>query len=418
MSVASVQRLNDELPHYLQPPVPSVFTLEITQRCNHNCIGCGNTFEHQERDMDTPSWATILARLRPFARALRITGGEPTLHPQFRCMMELADSLEIPFVLFTNGNWAEPKSIVEVLVRCSNLRGVLISLHGANVRDYRWFTGVDAFAKVQENIRQAANAGLRVATNTLLLTTTYQRLPEITDRAISLGASTVSFGRYYGEPISGLSLSADQLRSALFQIAELRRGEPRIVLSNCVPTCFFPTIDLGRGCTSGFTHCTIGPAGEVRPCTHTPLVLGYIQDQDIGTLWQSAALDAWRRLIPLSCLSCAALNRCRGGCRATAQQLGISHDPLIEGPLTDLGPAPIVQLPGEGKLRLSCSVETTSYGYALSGAGHFVTLSDRAGPILQALDGHLTAKQVQKLFGEGALQLVGSLAHSRLLQLE
>jgi radical SAM protein with 4Fe4S-binding SPASM domain len=406
------------LPRYLQPPTPSVFTLEITQRCKHHCVGCGNVFAHRDQEMDRTSWAAIIERLRPYIKALRVTGGEPTLHEQFERMMELVDGLGVPFVVFTNGNWANSQATIQVLGRCTNLRGVLISLHGADAAGYREFTGVDAFAAVTDNIQQAAAAGLRVATNTLLLSTTCQRVAEIVDLATSLGASTISFGRYYGRPLPDLSLNTSQLRTVLVEIANLRRKAPRVMLSNCVPTCFLPGVDFGqRGCTSGFTHCTIGPEGGVRPCTHTPLTLGHIQDDGIEKLWQSPRLDEWRQRISPLCLTCAALSRCRGGCRATAQQIGLSHDPLMTAPLAEPGPVPTVELAANERPRLVCSVESTPYGYALNGSGHFVTLSHRSCSILQALDGHLTVGQLHDRFGSVGLQLIGSLLQKRLVEL-
>jgi radical SAM protein with 4Fe4S-binding SPASM domain len=419
VSPAAVQTAGPELPHYLQPPIPSVFTLEITRRCQHHCVGCGNVFDHEDQELDATSWATIIERLRPYIQALRITGGEPTLHKQFGRIMKIADELRVPFVVFTNGNWANPQATIRTLKSCAHLRGILVSLHGADETSYRKFTGVDAFTVVTHNIRLAAAAGLRVATNTLLLNTTFERVSEIVHLAFSLGASTVSFGRYYGDALHGLSLTASQLQTALIQIADLRRYEPRVILSNCVPACFLPGVDFGeRGCTSGFTHCTIGPGGEVRPCTHTPLIIGYIPDDDIETLWLSSILDEWRRRIPPLCLTCAALNRCRGGCRALTQKLGVPSDPLMTAPMVEASPGPVVEMVAHARPKLACSVESTSYGYALNGLGHFVTLSHHSRPILQALDGQSTLEQLQKRFGTTGLQLIGSLIHKGLVELE
>jgi radical SAM protein with 4Fe4S-binding SPASM domain len=369
--------------------------------------------------MDVKNWANIIEQLRPHIKALRITGGEPTLHKQFGDMMEMVNDLGVPIVLFSNGNWANSQVIIQILKRCTYLQGVLVSLHGADAASYQQFTGVDAFASVANNIRLAADAGLRMATNTLLLTTTFERIKEIANFVLSWGVSTASFGRHYGEPLPGLSLTPEQLQSALTQIARLHWEEPRIVLSNCIPVCFIPDLEVvERGCTSGFTHCTIGPEGDVRPCTHTPLTLGYIQDSDIETLWQSPRLDGWRRRIPAPCYSCAALSYCRGGCRALAQQLDLPCDPLMVTPLSEPKSMPIIELAAQDRPMLTCSVESMPYGYALTGAGYFVTLSSHSGPILQALDGQYTVQQLQEKYGLAGLQLVGSLFEKRLVVME
>ncbi|MCB8980694.1 MAG: radical SAM protein [Ardenticatenaceae bacterium] len=407
---------NTTLPQHLQPPFPTVYTLEITQRCHHNCLGCGNVFQHTGQEMSVKEWQIILEKLKPQVQALRVTGGEPTLHKQFDKIIYLIDSLGIPFVLFTNGNWTNPAKVIQVLKTCANLQGLLISLHGADTQNYTKFVQKDAFASVVKNIQLATQAGLRVATNTLLLTSTYKHIESIVKLAISLGVSTVSFGRYYGADLPELSLSNEQLRQSLIQIAALREKDPRITVSNCIPVCFMPESNFGgRGCTSGFTHCTIGPFGAVRPCTHSHLELGSIQDEDIEVLWQGQQLEQWRKLVPAPCLSCAVLSQCRGGCRATAQELQLAADPLIKVPLLETVYEPTIKLNGEEHPLLNCQLKKTQFGFTLTGAGQYVTLSLLAGPMLEALNGQQSIAELQDEYGEGCLQLIGSLFHKRLL---
>ena len=87
-------------------------------------------------------------------------------------------------------------------------------------------------------------------------------------------------------------------------------------------------------------------------------------------------------------------------------------------PLDEVGPEPEVDLVANDRPRLVCSMEPTAYGYALNGAGHFVTLSPQSGLILQALNGHSTLMQIQERFGMASLQLVAGLLRKRLVELE
>jgi radical SAM protein with 4Fe4S-binding SPASM domain len=408
----------DSLPPYLQPPVPSVFTLEITAHCQHLCAGCGNVFSHTGQDLSAADWEINLQKLQPFIKALRLTGGEPTLHKEFLPILKLVDGLGVPFVLFTNGNWTNPPETLRALSACQNLSGLLVSLHGADPVCYQRFTGVDAFDKTVENLRTAAAAGLKIATNSLLLTTTFEQLEVISELVFSLGVTTASFGRYYGPPLPNLSLDSKQLKTALTTIAGLRKKDERITLSNCVPFCFLPELDFGGGgCTSGFTHCTIGPQGEVRPCTHTNLVLGYLPEADLEAIWSSDPLTAWRQRIPPGCLKCKVLSSCRGGCRALAQQLKLENDPLVVQAIEPLEPV-VFNLYADERPKLVCKVVPTDFGYALSGVGHYVTLSQPSGPILQALDGTHTVAEIQLLFGLSSLQLIAALFKKQLLILE
>lgn len=407
------------LPAYLQPALPTVFALELTSRCQHHCAGCGNVFTHSNLEMDAVHWARIITKLRPYIQALRITGGEPTLHRQFSKIIEQIDTLGVPFVVFTNGNWSKPQAMVELFQSCTHLKGLLVSLHGADPAAYRRFTGVNAFEKVLANIKLAASGGLRVATNTLLLSTTIEQLSEIAELAFSAGAVNISFGRYYGQSLQDFSVSPAQLRQALTQIAAMRRSDRRISLSNCVPTCFSPEEDFGGGgCTSGFTHCTIGPSGDVRPCTHSEVILGRVPEDDIPELWQSPVLSAWRNLIPDDCLDCQVLNVCRGGCRAVAKKLTLTHDPLHVRALKKTVHEKIVELGMSERPKLTCSVRPTGFGFALSGKGHHVTLSRQSGPILDRLDGNTTVERLLNEFGPAGVELIGGLLQQHLLELQ
>jgi AdoMet-dependent heme synthase len=410
-------RQNSRLPLYLHPPLPTVFTFEITARCQHKCAGCGNVFPHSSTEMSIAHWKRILARLRPYIKALRITGGEPTLHRQFPLFLQEVDKLGVPFVVFTNGNWAHPQETIRILRECRNLKSLLVSLHGSDPASFRQFTGVDAFDKVVANIRQAASAGLRVATNTLLLSTTLDHLPAVAELVFAAGAVHASFGRYYGPDLPEYSPSDAQLKQALSRIAALRReyGTDRPVsLSNCVPLCFSAEEFGGGGCTSGLTHCTIGPAGDVRPCTHSELVLGSLPDANLEELWRSPEIMEWRNLIPDHCLGCSALSTCRGGCRAVAEKLDLAHDPLQRKALKKTRRA-VVELARNDRPRLACDVIPTGFGFALSGTGHYITLSPHSKPILDMLDGRTTLETIIAAFGPASEELIGGLLQQKLV---
>lgn len=415
--MANAHHPENRLPLYLRPVLPSVFTFEITARCQHRCAGCGNVFSHSRREMDISQWEQIISKLRPYIKGLRITGGEPTLHTQFSILIRQIDKLNVPFILFTNGNWSHAETIINLLNGCTNLKGILISLHGNDPNTYAKFTGVNAYEKVIKNIRLACSAGLRVATNTLLLSTTVNKIPEIANQALSVGVANCSFGRYYGPVLQDLSPSDMQLKQALTQISNMRKMDQRISVSNCIPVCFSPEEHGGGGCTSGITHCTVGPLGEVRPCTHSEVVLGSMPEDDIGELWSSPALYRWRNLIPDDCIDCAALNICRGGCRAVAQKLSLHHDPLYFEALKMPPHKAVVKLGMLDHPKLSCSVESTDYGFALTRAGRFTTLSHKSRDILQMLDGKTTVETILDEFGPASLELIGGLLQQQMVEL-
>ena len=140
-------------------------------------------------------------------------------------------------------------------------------------------------------------------------------------------------------------------------------------------------------------------------------------NDDMEDLWRSAAILSWRNRIPDDCLNCVALNVCRGGCRAVAQKLNLSHDPLKKAALQQTDHA-AVDLGMDDRPRLSCQVKMTSFGYALSGKGHYVTLSRQSRTLLARLDGSTTIETIMAEFGPGSLELIAGLFQQQLLELQ
>lgn len=435
-----LKRAERFLPAHLSPKRPTTYTLELMAACDHQCVGCGNVFGRQMKFLRGTAWRHILEKLRDDIISLRITGGECTLHPDFEMILRAVDALGAPFVVFTNGRWGEPSQcgedkqqakgrnsdkrgvdkLLSLFASCKHLDGLLISLHGHTAATYREFVVTDSFATVTDNIRRAAQASIRVGTNTLLLQSTSPHIAEIVALSLSLGASSVAFSRYYGEPMADLELSEEELQAALGMVAALRQTEPRVVFNNCVPLCFSDGTIPTKGCTSGFTHCTIDPSGVVRPCTHSPFTLGQILEQDITTIWASDRLRQWRDLIPSGCHDCGAFGQCRGGCRATAYQQSLAQDPLIRAPLP---PSVTAEPERFGLYRHARPVRNYTlrqdhFGFYLVNRNRHLAVSAHALPILDLLDGQTTLEQIHSRLGQVALDFIGSLMLSGLVKLD
>lgn len=410
------------LPAYLTPTRPTTYTFELTPACGHDCLGCGNVFERSSgpAPLDGSAWIALLERLRPHLLNLRLTGGEPTLHPHFPAILHAVERLGVPFVLFSNGCWADPQALVEMLSTCRHLDGVLVSLHGADAPTHAAYVGRDTFERVCANITRLAQAGVRVGSNTLLLRSTAPHISRIVDLSLGLGVSSVHFSRYYGPALPEVELPPEELRAALSAIDALHTRDRRVLFNNCIPLCFFQGSFSAHGCTSGFTHATIDPWGWVRPCTHTPLRLGSLLDEEIEALWQGEALRAWRERVPLACHACAQFGTCRGGCRATALQLGLAQDPLIAAPLTQETALPptTLRLPRTARPRANFSLRQDGEVIFLFNRNRSLAVAALSLPVLQALDGSQTLEELGARFGPQALDFIGALLQQGLAQIE
>lgn len=316
---------------------PSVFSLEITPACNNSCAGCSNVFIR-----DTPTrhltssqvvlpyeqWHRILDVIQPYAQAIKITGGEATLHPRFHDIVREIDARRIPFTVFTNGRWSLSVKVVSMLSGLEYCAGLLVSLHGATAYSHEAFTAAPhSFEEAIASIRLAAKSGLPVRTNTVLTLYNYQEIRQIAELATKLGADCAVFNRFVGRPISGLTLPPQLLRQALMELTRLRDQDYHVKLSTCVPGCV--TTSFENHCSAGTAYCTIDPWGNVRPCNHAPLIVGNILNGSITDIWKSSPIVIWRELLAGNCGDCGQSAQTCGGCRADALLNGLTYDPLV-----------------------------------------------------------------------------------------
>ncbi len=78
-------------------------TLEITSRCQLSCAWCSSSSSPDGKDRPTEDCINALKILYPQCNVVRISGGEPTLHPDLDVIIRLAKEMLYRVVLLTNG---------------------------------------------------------------------------------------------------------------------------------------------------------------------------------------------------------------------------------------------------------------------------------------------------------------------------
>ena len=389
----------------LCPATPTTYTLELTSQCNNACEGCGNVFEKGIGFLSGAEWQRLLDNLSPHIYYLRISGGEPTLHPEFNEIVRHVDILNAPFAVFSNAQWDNPQKIVTLLGECSNLVGLLISLHGKNATSHNTFTNTNSFTRTVQNIRLATQCGLPVDTNTVLTRQNWQDVRDIVQLSRDLGARCAVFSRHYGITPPRIELAETELMLAVKEIEMLRDEGKPVKLNNGIPHCFCQS--SSGGCLAGVTFCTIDPQGNVRPCNHAPLILGNLQQKSIAEIWCSQAAQEWREMIPTQCFACKELAHCRGGCKATAMQCGLERDPLIRKPIIKESNEQQNDLTVYAGLKPvpKFAIRQEKFGFILIHMKHVVPVDFEAMPIIEALDGQTNLAQIKEAFGPEAISL-------------
>nr|HID14624.1 radical SAM protein [Anaerolineae bacterium] len=219
---------------------PSFLFLELTPTCNNRCIGCCNVFATQRTPapLSAQEWEGLIARLASHVTWLKVSGGEPTLHPEFGEIVSFINTLKLPFRLLTNGRWPEPERVLALLQPMASTITLLVSLHGPDAPSHEAFSGVPgSFDEAVTNIRRAVEAGLRVSTSTVLTRYNWNRVEEMVAFAHSLGADHAVFNRYIGRPLPTLEATTAQIVRAVQRVEALITAGEAVRWGTPVPRC-------------------------------------------------------------------------------------------------------------------------------------------------------------------------------------
>ena len=157
--------------HMQQKRIPASGSINLTDRCNLQCIHCYlGTRTAFDNELTTSEWIRILDEIADAGCLfLLITGGDPTLRADFIKIYKHIKNIGLLPSLFTNGT----RITNEI---CNTLRKypprkVEISLYGATPATYEKVTGVpDMFDQCIKGIERLLDAGINVGLKTVLMT--------------------------------------------------------------------------------------------------------------------------------------------------------------------------------------------------------------------------------------------------------
>ncbi len=400
--------------------IPTFYSLELTPSCNNRCPGCSNIFFEdvpnriQLAPVRSPlpfdSWLKILDIITPYVTRLKITGGEATLHPDFEQIITEVEMRGVTFTLFTNARWKDARRTVDFLKTKSFCAGVLISLHGTTETAHEKFTGIKgSFGETLKNIKLATEAGISVHISCVFTQHNLTQIRDVVELSKRLGASATVFNRFIGPPLSGISISPQQLTRAITEVEMLRSKGESTHFGTCIPQCFAESSSVG--CLAGIAYCTIDPWGNIRPCNHTPWITGNILTDSLQKPWKSERMNYWRNLIPDGCNNCSAYAKCRGGCRADAVLNDITQDPLMQQPLIfsleTIEPKAVQkQLYGHAEIGLNCEIFDRGSDRILVRGDKILPITRQMEPILRVVNARYSLQDVHNELGQSALNLI------------
>ena len=320
----------------------------LTAGCN---LACRHCWLAPIFDMDGSSIGPIdpeLLRLavneaKPLGLStVKLTGGEPFLHPEFLSILEFLRSLELAVHMETNGVLCSPR-IAQEISKVAH-RHVAVSLDGAEAATHEWVRGVPGcFEKTCQGIRNLAEAGTRPQIILSVMRHTEGEIEAVVRLAEKLGASSVKFNVVQptarGERLSDHdeTLSVRELIALHRRVHDDLAKTTKLRLFFHLPMAFrsLGRIASGDGCSRCGIMNIMGviPSGHYALCgigEHVPeLVFGKIGEDPLETVWrENPVLQQLRSSLVEKldgvCGRCLMKAVCLGSC--VAQNYYRTHD--------------------------------------------------------------------------------------------
>ncbi len=312
----------------------------LTEGCNLACRHCWLAPQYDPQLKKTAVlpvelFEKAIREARPLGlQSVKLTGGEPLLHPEFTTLLGILRREGLDLVIETNGLLCTPELAKEIAQFPS--RFVSVSLDGADAETHERVRGVKgAFALATRAVAELAEAGIGPQVIFSVMKNNAHQVEDIVALAERLGAASVKFNII--QPTArGEKLHADELALSVADYIQIgRRVEnelaPRTKLqvSYDYPAAFRPLSRLAEPGGDGFCgiHGILGllPDGHYALCgigAHIPdLVFGDARIDALEAVWnRHPTLQSLREGIPASlegiCSRCLVRNRCLGACAA------------------------------------------------------------------------------------------------------
>jgi radical SAM protein with 4Fe4S-binding SPASM domain len=309
---------------------------EVTQRCNHDCLHCYNVWKnaspYPSGELTTTETLRMLdmALEETEATHLSLTGGEPLLRAD---LFEIIDHLRgrgITLNLVTNGALLDSATIERLLPDAISVFELPLLSAQRDIHD-RMSGAPGAFDKATLAMAQLKATRQRVVG---VFVATKPNLPtwrETIDLAFAMGLDGLMFNRFNpggrgGKNVELLQASPAELTAALDVAEEMSaRYGIHISCSIPMPPCLF---DVSRYTRLSFGLCaagtersyfTLDPLGNLRPCNHSPRILGNILHTDFRHMVVSDTMAEFIQAHPAFCVTCDLGTSCQGGCKASAE---------------------------------------------------------------------------------------------------
>ena len=332
----------------MNKPRLQTIIFEVTQRCNHVCRHCYNVWQgvgptqvpplpFPGRDYpvgELPTAATLALLCKALdeteCRHVTLTGGEPLLRPDLPQILDLLRERGVATTVIGNGRLLDEPTVVDLLERGVGLFELPLLSSRRELHDYLSGAPGAFDAALAAMARLRYHRGQFVA----VFVATRVNLPTLYDTiklAFAFGARGLMLNRFNPggrgrENVAELLPTVAEMRHAL-DVANAASAEFNLPISCSIPiqpclveTSGYQKLSFGF-CAAGTdrAYYTLDPLGNVRPCNHTPTILGNLREESFAAIIAPERMAGFVAARPAFCAGCALESTCQGGCKAAAQ---------------------------------------------------------------------------------------------------
>jgi radical SAM protein with 4Fe4S-binding SPASM domain len=321
----------------------SVLQWHITERCNFRCKHCYQEGRHIGKD---PSYDQLILVLNQFSEfvdnqqqnnkhQVRITGGEPMLHKDWKKLAAEIKKRDFIWSLMTNGTLITPEE-------ASNI---------ADLDPYYVQVSIDGSKDVHDSIRGEGNLdlvlegvkNLRVHDISVMVSFTahlanMNEIPKVAQICRENDVQSFWTDRFIphgeGAKLGSIGPSDIQHYLDLIQTEKNGDGPTKILMHRALQ---FLEGGTPYKCGAGGVLLTVLHNGTVMTCRRLSGVIGNVYKNTLKEIHLNSPLCKKLRdpgYVNLKCRSCAHFNKCEGGLKCLA--LVISGDPFSGDPACPL----------------------------------------------------------------------------------
>jgi SynChlorMet cassette radical SAM/SPASM protein ScmF len=314
----------------------------LTEGCNLRCRHCWIAPKYQSEANQYPAldldlFKSIVEQAKPLGlTGVKLTGGEPLLHPQINEILEHIRNEHLSLTVETNGVLCTPE-LASMMAQCKNTF-VSMSLDGAEAETHEWVRGVEGcFETALQGIRNLVSAKLRPQVIMTIMRHNKDQIEPMVRLAERAGAGSVKFNIVQptarGEKMhdSGEALDIEELVELGDWVENTLSASTNLRLDYDHPLAFRPLGKMfsenGDGCgvcgilgifgvlaNGSYALCGIGE-------TVPELVFGHAATDSLEEIWnKSLVLVELRQGLPERfegiCGDCLMKGLCLGSCVA------------------------------------------------------------------------------------------------------